>query len=548
MSEEPSEARAIVRRRRRWSSVWLVPAVAVILAGWLVWKHYRDQGPLATVRFETADGIAAGKTEVRCRSVRVGLVETVDLSPDLRSVIVGLRIDPDAAPLLREGSRLWVVRPRVSASELSGLGTLITGAYIELEPGDGPPGVLKFQGLEEPPATSANVPGLRLVLVAEEAGSLAAGSPLYFRGFEVGRVERRRLDLDQRRILFDVFIKHEFAGLVREGTCFWNTSGVDVNAGADGFRIRTPSLQAMLTGGASFAVPEGGVPGEHAKNGDVYKLYANENAARNSVFNPDHRCLLFFDQSVRGLKPGAPVEFRGLPLGRVVEISYRHSPSGDSRVPVVIEIHVDTLRQASARNLDDQQLLATAVRDGLRARLGIGSLLTGALIVDFDFVPDAPAAEITYLDDLPVIPTQSSGLLQIEAKVNAILAKLEALPLDETLGKFGNAADEIATTAAEARSALAEAEAALAGAKDLLNQDKTRNLTAELDATLKQLRSSVESLGPNGPVQGDLARTLDELRSALRSFKTLSDTIEDKPNSLIFGREGSGDPTPRAKR
>lgn len=548
MSEDPKEARAIVRRRRRWSSVWLVPAVAVILAGWLVWKHYSDQGPLATVRFETADGIAAGKTEVRCRSVRVGLVETVDLAPDLQSVIVGLRIDPDAAPLLREGSRLWVVRPRVSASELSGLGTLITGAYIELEPGDGPPGVLKFQGLEEPPVTSTNVPGLRLTLVADEAGSLAAGSPIYFRGFEVGRVERRRLDLDQRRILFEVFIKHEFAGLVREGTCFWNTSGVDVNAGADGFRIRTPSLQAMLTGGASFAVPEGGVAGGPAKNGDVYKLHANENAAKNSIFNPDRRCLLFFDQSVRGLKPGAPVEFRGLPLGRVVEISYRHSPSGDSRVPVEIEIHMDTLRQASDQNLGDQQLLATAVRDGLRAKLSTGSLLTGALFVEFDFVPDAPAAEIAYIDDLPVIPTQSSGLFQIEAKVNAILTKLEALPLDETLTKFGNAADEIASTAADARSALAEAEAALAGAKELLNQDKTKNLTAELDATLKQLRSSIDSLGPNGPVQGDLSRTLDELRSALRSFKALSDTIEDKPNSLIFGREGSGDPTPRAKR
>ncbi len=548
MNEETAEPRAIVRRRRRWSSVWLVPAIALALAGWLVWKHYRDQGPLATVSFETADGIAAGKTEVRCRSVRVGFVETVDLAKDLRSVIVRLRIDPDAAHLLREGTRLWVVRPRVSASELSGLGTLITGAYIELEPGEGPTGVQHFQGLEEPPVTSSSVPGLRLTLVAEEAGSLVAGSPIYYRGYEVGRVERRTLNLEQRRVLFEIFIADTYASLVRKGTCFWNTSGIDINAGADGFQISTPSLQAMVSGGAAFAVPKGGTGGGPAENGDIFQLYTNEAAAQASTFNPDRRCLLFFDQSVRGLKPGAPVEYRGLPLGRVVEISFKHSPSGDSRVPILIEIDADILRRASDANLDESQLLRDAVRRGLRARLSTGSLLTGALFVEFDFIADAPPAEISHVDDIAVIPTQSSGLLQMEAKVNAILTKLEALPLEETFTKFGKAADEISITIAEARGTLAEAEKALAEARKLLASDSTQGLTAEIDATLREIRASVTSLGPQGAVQGDLARTLDELRSALRSFKTLSDSIEEKPNSLLFGRESSGNPIPRAKR
>lgn len=548
MSPDTEEPRAIVRHRRRWSSVWVVPLAALAVAGWLVWKHYADRGPVAHVRFETADSIESGKTEVRLRSVRVGFVESIDLAEDLRSIVADIRMDPEYAGLLRQDSRFWVVKPRFSASSISGLSTIISGAYIELEPGESRIMAQHFDGLEEPPVTSATVPGLRLTLVAEDAGSLAVGSPIYYRGFEVGRVERRSLDIDNRSIRFEVFIEEDYASLVREGTCFWNTSGIDFAAGADGFKLSTSSLQAMLSGGAAFAVPKGGTAGEPASNGDIYKLHANESAAKDSIFNPDRRCLLFFEQSVRGLQPGAPVEFRGLPLGRVVEISFRHSPPGDSRVPVLIEIDADTLRQASDRNLDESQLLTTAVRSGLRARLSTGSLLTGALFVDFDFVTDAPPAEISYIDDIAVIPTLSSGLLQIEAKVNAILTKLEALPLDETLGKFGKAADEIAITIAEARATLAEAEGAMAGAKKLLSRDETQNLPAELDATLKQLRASVESLGPNGSVQGDLARTLDELRAALRSFKTLSDAIEDKPNSLIFGREGSGDPVPRAKR
>jgi len=232
-----------------------------------------------------------------------------------------------------------------------------------------------------------------------------------------------------------------------------------------------------------------------------------------------------------------------------VEISFRHSPPGDSRVPVVIEIDSQTLGKAVEDIKEPSEALAECVRRGLRAKLGSGSLLTGALFVDLDFVPGAMPAELTKIGDYEVIPTESSGgLAQLQDKLNAILAKIEALPLDETLNKFGTAAEEISITVKDVRGTLAEAEGALAEAKKLLARDETQNLTAELEATLKQVRSSVDSLGPNGAMQGDLARTLDELRAALRSFKVLSDSIEEKPNSLLFGREGSGDPTPRAKR
>jgi paraquat-inducible protein B len=548
MSEDShQEPRAVVRHRRRWSSVWVVPAVALVVACALVWKHYAGKGPVAYVRFETADSIEAGKTEIRCRSVRVGVVEDIELADDLRTVVASVRIDPEAEHLLRSGSRFWVVRPRVSTSTISGLSTLITGAYIELEPGDEPAVVHHFDGLEEPPVTSANVPGLRLTLVAEDAGSLTSGSPIYHRGFEVGRVERRTLDLGEGRIRFDVFIDDKYADLVRNGTCFWNTSGIDVTAGADGFKLSTPSFQSMVSGGASFSVPKGGISGAPIEDGTTFTLFPDQDAAEKSVFTPDHRCIVFFDQSVRGLSPGAPVEFRGIPLGRVVEISFEYSPVGDSRVPVIIEIDTETLSKAVEDIKDQGQILAESVRRGLRATLSTASLLTGALYIDLDFLPTASPAQLSKVGDLDVIPTESSGLARLQDKVNAILAKLEALPLESTLTKFGNAADEIAITVKDVRGTLDEAEAMLAEAKKLLASENTQNLTAELDATLKQVRSSVDSLGPNGAVQGDLSRTLDELRSALRSFKVLSDSIEEKPNSLLFGREGSADPKPRAK-
>lgn len=542
LPDESPPPRALVRRSRRWSTVWVVPLVALGLAAWLVWQHYAAKGELALIRFETAESLVSGKTEVRCRSVRVGVVESVDLSPDLLSVMVAVRINPEDSHLLREGARFWVVRPRVSASDVSGLGTLITGSYIELDPGDGGLPSHSFTGLEEPPVTKSSVPGLRLTLVADDPGSLVAGSPIYFRGFEVGRVERRTFDIHRRRTLLDVFIREQYASLVHENTAFWNTSGIDVSAGADGFRVRTPSLQAMMAGGATFAVPDGRSPGPEAQNGAMYRLFPDEESTRKSEFTPDRRCLVFFDQSVRGLKKGAPVEFRGIPFGRVVEISLRHARADDKRIPVLIEIDPGVLLQNEAdAALDRDVLFANAVKEGLRARLGTGSLLTGALFVDVDFVPDAPPAELGRVEEYQVIPSHSSGLVQLEEKVNAILNKIAALPVEDTLQKFGRTADEITTTVAETRAVVEEA-------RKLLASDATQKMTAEVNTTLAGLRTAVESLGPQGNVQGDLRRTLDELRAALRSIKTLSDTVEEKPNSLIFGREGSGDPVPRAKR
>lgn len=546
-ANEPREHQPRTARRRRISSVWIVPIVAFALAAWLVWQNHVEQGRLVTVSFETAEGLAAGKSEVRCRSVKVGMVEEVVLRRDLEGVEVRIRIAPKYSDLLAGDTRFWVVRPRVSTSNVSGLGTLITGAFIELDPGDSSSDAETFSGLEEPPVTAANVPGLRLKLRAEDAGSLTTGAPIYHHGFEVGKVERRTLNPETGDILFDVFIAERFTPLVRTSTLFWNNSGIDVSAGAEGFRLRTPSMQAIVTGGATFATPANATDAPLADSGEVFILYRDETAARESSFRPDRRALLFFDQSVRGLDRGAPVEFRGITLGKVVEISLRHSPPGDSRIPVLIEIDSSALHRIAEIPAEKALDLEEAVALGLRARLGTASLLTGALFVELDTVPDAPPAQLHVIHDLEVIPTVPSGLVQLEAKLSSILARIEALPLDDTLTKFGRAAEETAATLEQSRQSLTQLEATLADLRGYLSADETQALPEELNATLAELRQSIQSLGPRGPVQGDLRRTLDELRASLRAFTTLSDTIEEKPNSLIFGRKPSRDPIPRAR-
>jgi paraquat-inducible protein B len=282
-----------------------------------------------------------------------------------------------------------------------------------------------------------------------------------------------------------------------------------------------------------------------------FTLYRDEETARKSTFNPTARFLLMFDQSVRGLAVRAPVEFRGITLGRVADISFDLAPGNDDRrVPVLIEIDPLLMRSESRREAggSGEEFVREAVANGMRAGLRTGSLITGALFVDLDYYPDAPAAEMVKTGEFWQIPTVSSGLAQLEAKVTAILDKIQAMPLEKTMADVAAAAEEAKTTVAEARKTLQEIEATAAAARATLEDPAFRELPADLRQSIAELGKSVASLGPDGAMQGDLLRTLDELRASLRSFKAVTTTIDEKPNSLLFGRESSGNPKPKAPR
>jgi paraquat-inducible protein B len=549
----PPAAAPEIRNAQRWNIVWVVPLVALLLGGWMLFRQFTTAGPVARVRFETAEEIFANKTEVRCRSVTVGIVRNVELAADLQSVTVHIEMDSSAEHLLREGARFWVVKPRVSGSGISGLGTLIQGAYIELDPGaSGAPAASGFMGLETPPATNLTVPGRRVVLTADEAGLLTAGSALYYRGFEVGRIEARTLSPDGARVSYNAFIQQEYSGLVTENTRFWNTSGIDISAGAEGFKVRTPSLQAMVSGGVSFGLPDGGELGKPVADGASFILHRDEDAARNATFTPTMKVLLLFDQTVRGLSNRATVEFRGITIGRVADISFDLVPAnGDPRIPVLIEIDCRLMRRdvhEDAEKNKDAEFLTELVDRGLRASLKTGSLITGALFVDLDYYSDVAPAKIGKAGEYVTIPTVSTGFAQLEAKLTAILDKVNELPIEKTMNDIAAAANEAKITITESRMLLAELEKTAAAARATLEDPAFRELPGQLRKSIAALEKSIASLGPEGAVQGDMLRSLDELRAALRAMKSLSNTIEEKPNSLIFDKKSTGNPSPKAPR
>lgn len=535
-------AKPLIKAAQRWNMIWVVPILALLIGGWLLIKNLGSGGPEIRIRFETADGIIAGNTELKCRSVSIGKVTKIELADDLQSVLVNCDLNAGSEHLLRKGTRFWVVKPRVTTADVSGLGTLLTGSYIELDPGNGEKGGNNWEGLETPPATSRTIPGRRLTLVSDEARSLIVGSPVYYRGFEVGRVESRYLDLEGRRIQYELFIEEKYQNLVTRNTRFWNTSGIDISAGVDGFKIRTPSFQAMVSGGVSFAVPEGLASGDLIADGATFDLHRDADSAASSTFNPTLELLLLFDQSVRGLAKNAPVEYRGITIGRVRNISFDYVPELDNQmVPVLVEIDPNLLRASHQHTSEEEDTtqLAEAVHIGLRATLKTGSLLTGAMFVDFDYYPDEITSELTYKGDFPVVPTMSSGFAQLEVKLSSILDKIDKLPLDKAVKQF-------TLTAEESRSVLNELALVAKAARETIDNPEFKQLPTDFKKTITELEKSIVSLGPAGSLQGDLLRTLDEFRSAMRSMESLTDTIKEKPNSIFFGKEGSKDPRPRA--
>ena len=206
-------------KKRRISIVWLVPLVALAIGGWLVYKALSEKGPTVTITFKSAEGLEAGKTKIKYKDVELGQVDSIELDDDLSQVILKAELVKKAENFLSENTRFWVVRARIAAGSVSGLGTLFSGAFIGLDPGEPGKPATHFQGLEKPPVVTTELPGSHFVLRASSLGSLHIGDPVYFRRIEVGRIVNYKLDEDGQAVTIEVFI-HDPHPDKRHHRCF----------------------------------------------------------------------------------------------------------------------------------------------------------------------------------------------------------------------------------------------------------------------------------------------------------------------------------------
>ncbi|MCB1696213.1 MAG: intermembrane transport protein PqiB [Halioglobus sp.] len=532
---------------RRFNPVWVVPVVAIVVGLYMVIHTKLTEGPEITIQFNTAEGMEAGKTKIRYRDVDIGLVENVSLSDNMDKVLVTAKMDSDAADMLRDDTRFWVVRARVGAGAVSGLGTLLSGAYIQLDPGAGKSyRKAQFIGLEVPPLTPADAPGVRLTLYSERAGSLNAGDAILYNGYKVGRIEGVTFDTDKKEMRYDAFIDAPYNDLVTTNTRFWNVSGVSIDASAAGIRVTTGSMETILLGGVAFGNLPGMPPGDKAVSGTVYKLNASYQALQEDPYRYGIYYVAEFEQSMRGLERGAPVEYRGIRIGRVERIlikelvTQREAGAGK---PIPVLLYLEPARfglEDSEQSVDAmRQSIALGVTTGMRATLQTGSLLTGALYINIDWYKDAPAAKADEFDGYPVIPTIPSGLGRLEQQVGSLLDKLNALPLEPLVASAHTALSTLDGT-------LASLTTTLESLDNILREEGSKALPGELNQTLVELRKALAGLSPDSAVGQSLGNSVFELNRTLRNLEELTRTLSEQPNSLVFPTTLPADPIPEA--
>ena len=537
------------KKRQRFSAYWLVPLMALLLGASLAYNSYKEQGPLITIQFNSADGLVAGKTPIRYRNVNIGLVEKIALNDDLETVMIEARMSVDSRRFLNNHARFWVVKPRVGTSGVSGLGTLLSGAYIQVNSLVGTAYEDDFVGLEKPPLTEEGAPGVRINLQAEQAGYVSIGSPVYYRQVKVGRIEAQRFLPGYKTVEFTIFVEAPHHKIIRNITKFWNVSGVALNVNANGLSVRTPSLEGLAQGGVSFDIIEEYEFPYQVEDGHVFTLHESFEAAMEDTLDLSnssrYEYVTFFDGSVRGLSRGAPVEFKGVQIGRVTDIKLMYEESSQSvRVPVHIELQPERLLGVKGVDSDD---VNRSIARNLQAKLQMGNLLTGQLYVSLEDIEGVPAPLQRNADGVPVLPSVKSDLGQVTEGVQTALTRINELPLEELMANVTDTVAQVQQllTGFNALGLAGRIDGTF-GSVDGAVQEYTKlatTLSKDISSLSKQVNAfvatadeSIEGIAPDSPLYYNMLNTLKDLQQAARSVQAVSDSVEKKPEEFLFGK------------
>ncbi len=493
------------QKKGRISAVWVIPIIAAAIGGWLVFKNAITEKAIIDVTFKNASGIEAGKTAVKYRDIKIGTVKEIRFSDDLSNVVATIEFKGLKQQRLTDDTRFWIVKPRVSIGGVSGLETLLSGVYIEVDPGDGRgKPTQQFTGLEAPDIHQLGNPGTKYLLNSSKLGTLSRGSPVQYRGINVGTVTRYKLADDHSRVDIEIFVRAPHDKYIKKNTRFWNISGLDVEVGTDGIKMGMASIESLLSGGIAFTTKNtDNIATPQAAEKTVFTLYNTEKPEIEEALSFAAPLKVYFDEGVSGLKIGAPVEFKGLRLGTVLNIGVEANASrSDLLTFAIINIEPDRLPIVQHKQYPNDELrrkgiylfIEKMVHNGLRAQLKTRNLLTGQSLVALDFFPNQKKASIKYVNDVPVIPSMPESLSGILQQVDRITARIAAMPLED--------------------------------------------ISKNLDQSLASINSLANSLNASegGMLGIQINEAILELTKAARSIRSMADYLERHPESLLKGK------------
>ena len=529
---------------RAISAIWIIPIVTAIVGLWIIYSHYTDRGTSFTLLAKDASGIVAGKTVIKNRSVDIGIVDEVTLSEDFEKVVIKGRIYNDMEPLLKNDSIFWVVKPEIGRDGVTGLGTILSGVYIELASGNDTHSFKNnpFILSDNPPLSDPSIKGIRVNLESDQNGVIPRGASVMFHGYRVGNVETSEFDIDSRKMKYQVFITKPYDALVTQNVRFWKEGGIDLAFSSAGASLNVPSLDILMSGGISFDLPDGSKLGAPAEQHAVYKLYEDKKSIQDSQYTEYKEFLIMLSESISGLVEGAPVEYHGIRLGTVSKVPFYTAEMLNKtfilnqKVPVLIRIEPDRLSELVDEKIDIATLIMDEQKNGLRASLKTSNMFTGALYIDLDFYPELKNkynAKLSTLYGYNTIETTSTGIAQIQAKVMQLLDNFNNLPLNNTMTEFNKS--------------LASTQRLMNSLNQIIASNEMQNIPKDLQETLRTLNETMKGIQPGSELNKQMNESLQKVQQMMDELTPLLNTLNDKSNALIFSAPNKKDQEPKAK-
>lgn len=428
----------------RVSVVWTIPLLALVVSLALAWQSFANRGEVIYVTFTDAAGLTPGESLLKYREVTVGLVESVGFTSDLKSVRVGIRVQNDVIPFIDSEAKFWIVRPQIGFNGISGLNTVLSGVYVEGSWDDKIVGKMapQYAGLPKPPLATTAGSGTWVTLSADDGGALIEGAPVMFRGIRVGELRNLRLDDSGNGVLIDAFVQAPYNEQLSTTTVFWDTSGFSVSLDSSGVKLNVRSLSSLIQGGVEFnTLLSGGHP---ILQRQAFRLYSDANTARDSIFTDISTApvtvSVLLDGSVRGLKLGGDVTYRGLKVGEISNLSVQSGAitDGKSKVEQRIDLQISADKlglSPEATEAETLDFLDTEIKaDNLRARVASTGLFGGTYIIDLAQVADMPPASLNRnAKPFPVIPNAPPAVGDAVASAQGLMTRIGNLPIEEVM-------------------------------------------------------------------------------------------------------------------
>ena len=549
-----------------FTTIWMIPFIAMVIALWLAYQYYAKVGPLVTIEFKENAGLVAKQSHVKLRKVIVGTVETVSLSKEGNGVTVTVRMDKGVSSYLNKSAKFWIVHPDVDSSGVTGLDTLLSGSYIEVKAQKSSRTKTYFKGLEEAPAEDAK--GKTYLLTAPKSYHLRKNSNVYYRMIKVGKVQRVGIAPNGKRVNFMIFVYDKYTKYINAHSQFYTTSTLSVDLSTGKLDIKLASLSQIARGGISIYTPTQSLKTDGnislAKN-HLFPLYKNLNEMKAKHLTQgenDKVYKLKFNESISKLEIGSSVEFKSFQVGYVIDIS-SHFNNKTKKIESVVYAIIHTKGFSGESNSKEgEKMLNTLVGEGLKAQLKTKLPIIGSEFIDLVFKKNNQNHFVTegYFSLFPTIEKEKSS--NILKEVESLVVKVKALKLEKLLDSANKLLDSgnhlleknqqpisdilqgFKTSVEKLNNTIESYDKVAQNLDNLSNQESLQQLPNSLELTLNELNETLRQVQQlskdyNGDSRfsAELSLTMKELSEMTASMKEVSQMLERKSTALILGED-----------